>query len=71
MFITVNQLVKVHNHICRLLIDATNNVLDPNQYIGNTIFIIGIGDVKVKTHDPAIVRTTDTSSNQNAVVSDL
>jgi len=71
VFIIVNQLVNVHNHICRLLIAATNNVLDPNQYIGNTILIIGVGDVKVKTHDPAIVRTTDTNSNQNAVVSDL
>ena len=62
MFITVNQLVKVHNHICRLLIDATNNVLDPNQYIGNTILIIGCGDVKVNTADPQTVTMTENSS---------
>ncbi len=50
---------------------ATNSVLDPNQYIGNTIFIIGFGDVKVNTQDPVIVRATDTSSNQNAILSVL
>ncbi len=71
VFIIVNHVVSVHNHICLRLIAATNNVLDPNQYIGNTTSIIGVGDVNVKTHDPAIVRATDTSSNQNAVWSDL
>ena len=50
---------------------ATSKVLDPNQYIGNTILIIGFGDVNVKIHDPVIVRATETSSNQKAIVSDL
>ena len=38
---------------------ATNSVLDPNQYIGNTIFIIGFGDVKVNTADPHMVTVTE------------
>tara|TARA_B100000073_G_scaffold263562_1_gene223259 strand:- start:881 stop:1090 length:210 start_codon:yes stop_codon:yes gene_type:complete len=67
----VNHVVKVHSQICLLLIAATNNVLDPIQYIGNTIVIIGFGDVKVNTQDPVMVRATDTSSNQNAVLSVL
>ncbi len=67
----VNHVVKVHSQICLLLIAATNNVLDPIQYIGNTIVIIGLGDVKVNTQDPVMVRETDTSSNQNAVLSVL
>ena len=71
MFIIVNHVVNVHNQICLLLMAATNSVLDPNQYIGNTIFIIGFGDVKVNTQDPVIVRATDTSSNQNAILSVL
>ena len=50
---------------------ATSKVLDPTQYIGNTILIIGFGDVNVKIHDPVIVRATETSSNQKAIVSDL
>ncbi len=71
MFIIVNHVVNVHNQICLLLMAATNSVLDPNQYIGNTTFIIGFGDVKVNTQDPVIVRATDTSSNQNAILSVL
>ena len=67
----VNHVVKVHSQICLLLIAAINNVLDPIQYIGNTIVIIGFGDVKVNTQDPVMVRATDTSSNQNAVLSVL
>ena len=67
----VNHVVKVHSQICLLLMAATNNVLDPTQYIGNTILIIGFGDVNVKIHDPVIVRATETSSNQKAIVSDL
>ena len=50
---------------------AISNVLEPSQYIGNTILIIGFGDVKVKIQLPHIVNTTDTNSNQNAVLSDL
>ena len=49
---------------------AINIVLDPNQYIGNTIFIIGFGDVKVNTQDPITVKNTDISSNQNDVLSE-
>ena len=71
MFIIVNQDVSVHNHICLRLTAATSNVLEPSQYIGNTIFIIGVGDVNVKIQDPVIVRATETSSNQKAILSDL
>ena len=71
VFIIVNQVVSVHNHICLRLMAATNNVLDPSQYIGNTILIIGFGDVNVKIHDPVIVKVTEISSNQKAVLSDL
>ena len=67
----VNQAVSVHNHICLLLTAATSNVLEPNQYIGNTTLIIGFGEVNVNIHDPVIVRATDTSSNQNDFWSDL
>ena len=71
MFIVVNHAVNVDNHICLRLIPAYNIVLDPIQYKGNTILIIGFGDVNVKIHDPVIVRATETSSNQKAIVSDL
>ena len=71
MFIVVNHAVSVLNHICLRLIPATSIVLDPIQYIGNTILIIGVGDVNVKIQDPVIVRATDTSSNQKAILSDL
>ena len=71
MFIIVNQPVSVHNQICLRLIDATNRVLDPIQYIGNTTVIIGCGEVNVNTQDPIIVNDTETSSNQNAILSVL
>ena len=71
VFIIVNHDVSVHNHICLRLTAATSNVLEPNQYIGNTILIIGVGDVNVKIQDPVIVRATETSSNQKAILSDL
>ena len=71
VFIAVNHAVNVLNHICLRLIPATSIVLDPIQYIGNTILIIGVGDVNVKIQDPVIVRATDTSSNQKAILSDL
>ena len=67
VFMIVNQAVSVHNHICLLLTAATNSVLEPNQYIGNTTLIIGFGDVNVNMQDPVIVRATDTNSNQNAI----
>tara|TARA_Y100001938_G_C7771487_1_gene273476 strand:+ start:93 stop:332 length:240 start_codon:yes stop_codon:yes gene_type:complete len=71
VFIVVNHAVSVLNHICLRLIPATSIVLDPIQYIGNTILIIGFGDVNVKIQLPQIVNATDTNSNQNAVLSDL
>ena len=37
-------------------------VLDPSQYSGNTILIIGSGDVKVNTADPQTVTITENSS---------
>ena len=70
MFIVVNHAVNVDNHICLRLIPAYNIVLDPIQYKGNTTLIIGFGDVKVKKQLPQIVKITDTSSNQNAVLSE-
>ena len=71
VFIIVNQLVSVHNQICLRLIDATNRVLDPIQYIGNTTVIIGFGEVNVNTQDPNIVNDTEISSNQNSILSVL
>ena len=71
VFIAVNHAVNVLNHICLRLIPAISIVLDPIQYTGNTILIIGLGDVKVKIQLPHIVNATDINSNQNAVLSDL
>ena len=62
VFIVVNQAVSVDNHICLRLIPAYNIVLDPIQYNGNTIVIIGCGDVKVKIQLPQTVNATDTTS---------
>ena len=62
VFIIVNHVVSVHNHICLRLIDATSKVLDPSQYIGNTILIIGSGDVNVNTAEPNTVTITENSS---------
>jgi len=62
MFIAVNQLVNVHIQINLLLIPATNIVLDPIRYSGNTMCINGPGDVNVSTIEPIIVNTTDTNS---------
>ena len=62
VFIVVNHAVKVLNHICLRLIPANNMVLDPIQYKGNTIVIIGYGDVKVNMQLPQIVKATDTTS---------
>ena len=38
------------------------SVADPTRYRGNTISILGYGDVKVKIQDPAMVKITDTNS---------
>jgi len=40
---------------------------EPTRYRGNTISILGWGDVKVKIHDPVMVKITEINSNQNAV----
>jgi hypothetical protein len=37
-------------------------VLDPTQYNGNTIVIIGCGEVKVNIQLPQTVNATDTTS---------
>ena len=58
----VNHAVNVLNHICLRLIPAYNIVLDPTQYIGNTIVIIGFGEVNVNTQLPTMVNATDTTS---------
>mgnify|MGYP001557214494 CR=1 FL=1 len=62
MFIAVNQAVSVHIQINLLLIPATNIVLEPTRYNGNTICISGPGDVNVSTIDPIMVNITDTDS---------
>ena len=62
VFIVVNHAVSVLNHICLRLIPAYNIVLDPTQYIGNTIVIIGFGEVNVNTQLPTMVNATDTTS---------
>ena len=62
VFITENHPVSVAIHTSLLLMPAQHMVLDPNQYKGNTIAIIGCGDVKVNTADPATVTMTEKSS---------
>ena len=62
VFIVVNHAVSVLNHISLLLMPAKSIVLDPIQYNGNTIVIIGYGDVKVNMQLPQIVKATDTTS---------
>ena len=62
VFIVVNHAVSVLNHICLLLMPAKSIVLDPIQYNGNTIVIIGYGDVKVNIQLPHTVNATDTTS---------
>ena len=58
----VNHAVNVLNHICLRLIPAYNIVLDPIQYNGNTIVIIGCGEVNVNIQLPQTVNATDTTS---------
>ena len=62
VFIIVNQPVRQAIHINLRLIPAQHMVLDPSQYKGNTILIIGDGDVKVNTADPQTVTMTENSS---------
>ena len=62
VFIIVNQPVRQAIQINLRLIPAQHMVLDPSQYKGNTILIIGDGDVNVNTADPQTVTTTENSS---------
>jgi len=62
VFIIVNQPVRQAIQISLRLIPAQHMVLDPSQYKGNTILIIGCGDVNVNTADPQTVTTTENSS---------
>ena len=62
VFIIVNQPVRQAIQISLRLIPAQHMVLDPSQYKGNTILIIGDGDVKVNTADPQTVTMTENSS---------
>ena len=71
VFIIVNQPVRVAIQTSLRLYPARHIVLDPSQYNGNTILIIGAGEVKVNTADPRTVTTTENSSSQNAVESVL
>ena len=62
VFIIVNQPVRQAIHISLRLMPAQHMVLDPNQYSGNTMLIIGSGDVNVNTAEPITVTTTENSS---------
>ena len=62
VFIIVNQPVRQAIQINLRLIPAQHMVLDPSQYSGNTILIIGAGDVNVNTADPQTVTITENSS---------
>ena len=62
VFIIVNQPVRQAIQINLRLIPAQHMVLDPSQYNGNTILIIGDGDVNVNTADPQTVTMTENSS---------
>ena len=62
VFIIVNQPVRQAIQINLRLIPAQHMVLDPSQYKGNTILIIGDGDVNVNTADPQTVTMTENSS---------
>ena len=62
VFIIVNHPVRHAIQASLRLKPAKHMVLDPSQYNGNTTLIIGDGDVKVNTADPATVTTTENSS---------
>ncbi len=62
VFIIVNQPVRHAIQISLRLMPAKHMVLEPNQYNGNTILIIGSGDVNVNTADPMTVTITENSS---------
>ena len=71
VFMIVNQPVRQAIQTSLRLYPARHIVLDPSQYNGNTILIIGSGDVKVNTADPITVTITEKSSSQNAIESVL
>ena len=71
VFIIVNQPVRQDIQTNLRLKPAKHMVLDPTQYNGNTILIIGCGDVKVNTADPHTVTVTENNSSQNAIESVL
>ena len=62
VFIIVNQPVRHEIQTNLLLNPAQHMVLDPSQYNGNTILIIGCGEVNVNTADPHIVTITENIS---------
>jgi hypothetical protein len=62
VFIIVNQPVRHDIQTNLRLNPAQHMVLDPSQYNGNTMFIIGCGEVKVNTADPHMVTITENIS---------
>ena len=62
VFIIVNQPVRQDIQTNLRLNPAKHMVLDPSQYNGNTMFIIGCGEVKVNTADPHMVTFTENIS---------
>ena len=62
MFIIVNHPVRHAIQTNLRLNPAKHMVLDPSQYNGNTMFIVGCGEVKVNTADPHMVTITENIS---------
>ena len=62
VFIIVNQPVRQDIQTNLRLNPAKHMVLDPSQYNGNTMFIVGCGEVKVNTADPHMVTITENIS---------
>ena len=62
VFIIVNHPVRHDIQTNLRLNPAKHMVLDPSQYNGNTMFIVGCGEVKVNTADPHMVTITENIS---------
>ena len=62
VFIIVNQPVRQDIQTNLRLNPAKHMVLDPSQYNGNTMFIVGSGEVNVNTADPHMVTITENIS---------
>ena len=62
MFIIVNHPVRHDIQTNLRLNPAKHMVLDPSQYNGNTMFIVGCGQVKGNTADPHMVTITENIS---------